>query len=151
LNSDLGEMKRKTEIRLSKKKEMLPLHGQDSNIVIGAITGGKRVKECERYLARLGNIYRGVLPLPACGEVDRFIFTKLSSHEERMRFFGTYAYLVDHRKIEISVPRERSHKIYRELIQIDSRVFVTLDDDLIEHKAIERRFKIKIKQPGDLL
>ncbi len=162
-------MKKKIETWLTKKRKMLPLHGQDSNILIDAIIGGKWAKDCNRYLARLGNIYFGILPLPACGEVNRFIFTELDSHEKRMRFFDTYAQLIDYRKIEIYVPQEESHKIYRELVQIDSRienidafilasaiearcnVFVTLDDDLIENRIIERRFKIKIKQPSDLL
>ncbi len=162
-------MKKKTEKRLIKKNKMLPLHGQDSNILINAVVGGKSADMCNRYLARLGNIYQGILPLTACGEVDLFIFNKLDSHEERMRFFNEYAQLIDCRKIEIFVPQEKSHKIYRELIQIDSRienidafilastieakcnVFVTLDADLIENRIIERRFKIKIKQPSDLL
>jgi len=111
-----------------------------------------------------------VLPVTDWGvTVNLFIFTKLDSHEERMRFFGTYAQLIDYRKIEIYVPQEKSHKIYKELIRIDSRienidafilasaieakcnVFVTLDDDLIENREIERRFKIRIKQLGDLI
>ncbi len=162
-------MKKKTETWLTKKRKVLPLHGQDTNILIDAVIGGKWAKECNRYLARLGNIYFGILPLPACGEVDRFIFTELDSHEKRMRFFDIYAQLIDYRKIEISIPQEKSHKIYRELIGMDSRtenidafilasaieakcnVFVTLDDDLIGNGTIERKFRIKIKHPVDLL
>ena len=160
-------MKKKTKLRLEKRKGVMPTHSLDTCIFMSYLIGDKDFRVCERYLARIDSIYRGLISLPVYGELLSKIIEK---HKERyLDILLTFRIILEEGDFQFYTPEKRSHTLYSKIRNIDSRIenldafilasaiekkvdiFVTTDMDLLGHPKIEKRFNIRIMHPEELI
>lgn len=160
-------MKKKTEEKLRKRWESLPLCHIDASIILEILLKGKFEHECKSFLNRVGYKYRGVLSVPVLGEVDKGIF-KIESVVEREIARDFVDKLIMKRRISIFSSTYETYSIALKIREINSFIksmdalhiacaivdkadtFITLDNELVKSKEIEKEFGIKIKHPSEL-
>ena len=120
---------------------------------------------CERYLARSGYLFNGYVSLPVYGEFLSKIIDEKKSFDMLLIFGST----LRERKIKYYTPRDKAFEIYKEIRKMDPRIgytdafilacaieqrhstFVTVDKDLVGNERIEKKYKINIYHPADLI
>ena len=159
-------MLEKVKEKLERRLLILPLHHIDTSVILEP-EKTHNGRFCKKYLQRLGYNYRGRLSLPVTGE----LFIKISSLiniQDRQIAFEIITDLIKARKIDFYVPETISSNIQK-IMSLDTRIkptdaeilacavednaktLVTLDKILINNKAIENNFKLKIMHPKELI
>jgi len=149
------------------------VHFLDTSIIIGAIVEAKTKKEkdeqrrCERYIARLNYIYKGIISISVLGEFTERCLSKDSI--DTLKGFDFLDGFIKDKEIEIIYPDNKTIEIFQQIKEIDPRiefmdamhiacaksngikVFVTIDKPLIENQKLREYLKIEIKHPKDLI
>lgn len=159
-------MLKKTLERIERRFSSLPLHHIDTSIILEPekTTDGRF---CRQYIQKLGYNYRGVFSSPVLGELMLSVFL-MKDETKKHAFLDFLSDTVNARNIEFYTPKN-IHPIAMRISEIDSRLepldvdivacaienkavnLITLDKDLIENKAIEEEFGLKIFHPKSLL
>ncbi len=160
-------MERKTRRRLEKRWLAKPLHHIDTSVFLESLTP-KSIEQrnhCERYLARLGKIYRGSVSTLILGE---FTEAALKSVEPELllnflplfiRRFGLGTVSLKEAAIQKAAnllgleTRLEMHDVLHLTIasQEGAAAFVTIDQKLIGHHLLEKELGLKILHPKELI
>jgi len=160
-------MKEKTFLKLQRQFLALPLHHIDTSLIEEPDTT-ETGRQCRKYLNVVGYNYRGKFSLPALGELLLKIIYKLKIVHERYSALDVITNWIENKNIELYVPKnigglineikthdtrikETDAQILACAIEDHSKIFVTLDADLIGNKTLEREFSIKIRHPEKLI
>lgn len=159
-------MESKTLEKILRRFQRLPLHGMDSSIILEAFDEKGEFRESSKnYLNKIGYNFRGILPISVVGEVFTIIETDMIDKIEKEVFFQFFDGLVKRRKISFAVPKKTTFQIAEKVKELENRigatdvlnlsiaidesikVFVTLDEDMLHNKQLEKEFGIEIKAP----
>lgn len=159
-------MKKKTKERLEREFSALPLHHIDTSVILEPETT-EEGRICRRYLKRVGKKYRGVISLPALGEI---LMDTLSLETIREKYIALDLVdgIIAESEIAYYTPKTIG-KLLLEIRELDTRIeptdaeifacsvedgaktFVTLDPKLIHNIRLEQMFGIEIKYPSELI
>jgi len=130
---------------------------------------GKRQRECEKYLARSGGVYKGIITNVVLGE-----FTKKALEKD----YADYLDLVDwlwtfiiSKSLKIVIPNFKAFKKFSDLnrLDLDQRIgtmdrvhlacaeiqkvdnFVTIERSITRNKILDSKLSVKLKEPKDFL
>ena len=149
------------------------IHFLDTSIILGVEVKAKTKKEkeeqrqCDRYVTRLNQIYKGVVSIPVFGEYLNKIVKK--DYQTALKLFDFIYWFLEYKKIKVISVDYETMKVFQQIKEIDPRielmdamhiacaksngikVFVTIDKPLIENQKLRENLKIEIKHPKDLI
>jgi len=147
-------------------KSSLPLHHIDTSIILEP-NDSEYGRYCRKYLQRVGYNYRGILSFPVLSELFSIIL-RIEDYTNMHDSLDMVKELINVRKIGFYSPKN-TDKIIRIIKEIDTRIdpidrevlasaiehqavnLVTLDEKLINSTILEKKFRIRISHPKDLL
>jgi len=159
-------VKKKTAVRLERKKEMRLKHSIDTSIIVSYLIRDKDEYQCTRYLARMGYLYNGYISFPMIGELIGIIITK---HKKKsIELINDFAILLENTDFEYMVPKDKAYQLYKKIRKLDVTptdaillataienkhdVFVTIDRRMLKARAkIRKEYRIKVMEPEELI
>ena len=144
----------------------LPLHHIDTSIILEPKETANGLY-CRKYLQKIGYNYRGILSFPVLSELFSIVL-KIEDYTNMHDSLDMIKELINVRKIEFYSPKNAYERI-RIIKEIDKRIdpldreilastiehqaanLITLDEKLINNIVLEKRFRIRISHPKDLL
>ncbi len=150
-------------------KPNAPTHYVDTSVFIEALTSSRedQGRECSRYLARLGRIYRWVIGLPVLAEFLVFTLDKKEeiAADELFLFFWR---LYQDRNPILVAPSPADQEFAKTIRETDprlsfldclhlataigkSQIFVTIDREIRESQILEKELGIRVRHPSMLL
>ncbi len=148
-------------------------HHIDSCVILYHILGPKESKigrDCTSYIARIGNIYKGILSIPALGEVVKRIFEDKKRNKEA--FIISLCELINGKNIEICGFKENGSEYKlapilknfkrNRLEPIDSLILacaishkanklITTESSIINAEIPKEHKKTEVKHPRDVI
>ncbi len=162
-------MEKKTRRRIEKREERLPKHTLDTCIFMSYLVGDKDETICRKYMSRINAIYIGYVSLPVYGELLNEIFRESNGKSTIYhKLLGNLFNIISYQNFKYYVPSDKAYDIYKSIRSSNSRIdnidafilataiekgvdtLVTLDNDLLNNREIEKKFSIRIKHPSQL-
>ncbi len=142
----------------------------DSCVILELLMEENRSKErrllqrkCGQYIYRIAETKKGIISLPALGEVFKTIYSVVDE-QKRMVLFNKICDLLAECSITFSTPEKKTYVVAVQVMNFDALIqaadalrvaeavtsgaaLITIDQKLVENKRLEAEFTLKIKEP----
>lgn len=129
---------------------------------------GRKRKECEKYLNKVGKVCNGVLSVEILGEFLKFALTK--SYTDYLDLMDWFLTTIKAKNIKIIIPSFKAFEKFEEINKLnnDPRLgtmdrlhlacaevsksvdsFITIERTITNAKSLREGLKIKLKEPRD--
>jgi predicted nucleic acid-binding protein len=148
------------------------LHQLDASVLAELFTPARRAeerlrkREARAYLfSEVGRSVRGLVSVPALGELTLAVRTELSTREAQLAAFDILFSFLDRARVDINSPGKTAYETAVRILERDRRVeradalrvaeameegavLVTLDSDLLDNRVLREEFGAVIIAPG---
>jgi len=142
----------------------LPVHHIDVSVLREVVLGGYKAQVCERYLAKVGVKYKGLVSVLNLGRT----VCQVLQQDNTGSLFEVLAQTMIESKIKTLCPDFDDYALAIRICQIEPKIaavdaldlaiahtrgahtYVTLNRALLRHKGLERELNLKIMSPQQL-
>jgi predicted nucleic acid-binding protein len=160
-------MEKKTQERLERKWLSKPMHLIDTSVMLELLTprSAEDRRHCERYISRIGKVYRGSVSTLILGEFAEAAL-RTSNPELPLGFLPNF---INRLKVSVLPLGQQTIQLAQTLKAKETRLehydslhlatadhegcsaFVTIDEKIIRNPQLERLLKLKIVHPKELI
>ena len=160
-------MEKKTEDRLERRWLAKPLHLIDTSVMLELLTprSAEARRHCERYISRIGKVYRGCVSTLILGEFAEAAL-RTSNPELPLGFLPSF---ISRKQVVVLPLGQQAIQFAQTLRETETRLehydslhlataghegcsaFVTIDAGIIRNLQLERLLKLKIAHPKELI